>query len=107
MEKSPPAKIFIMASSEMLKDNVIDPEGQSPNSMFILNVVDALNNRADIATMRSKVQRFNPLNETSPGLKTFTKAFNIAGLPVLVILLGFFIWMRRHSRKKQLQMLFP
>jgi len=107
LEKSPPAKIFIMASSEMLKNNVIDPEGQSPNSMFILNVVDALNNRADIAAMRSKVQRFNPLNETGPALKTFTKAFNIVGLPVLVILFGLFVWMRRHARKKQLQMLFP
>jgi len=106
-EKSAPAKIFVMASSEMLKDNVIDPEGQSPNSMFILNVIDVLNNRADIAAMRSKVQRFNPLNETSPALKTFTKAFNIAGLPILVILFGLFVWMRRHSRKKQLQMLFP
>ena len=107
LEKSPRAKIFIMASSEMLKDNVIDPEGQSPNAMFILNVIDALNNRADIAAMRSKVQRFNPLNETGPGLKTFTKAFNIAGLPILVILFGLFTWFRRHSRKKQLQMLFP
>ena len=107
LEKSPRAKIFIMAASEMLKDNVIDPEGQSPNAMFILNVIDALNNRADIAAMRSKVQRFNPLNETGPGLKTFTKAFNIAGLPILVILFGLFIWFRRHSRKKQLQMLFP
>ncbi|MDM8540614.1 GldG family protein [Desulfococcaceae bacterium HSG9] len=105
--KSPPGKIFIMASSEMLKDNVIDPAGQSPNSMFILNVVDALNNRADIAAMRSKVQRFNPLDETDPALKTFTKAFNIAGLPILVILFGLFVWIRRHSRKKQLQMLFP
>ena len=107
LEKSPPGKIFIMASSEMLKNNVIDAAGQSPNAMFILNVIDALNNRADIAAMRSKVQRFNPLNETSPGLKTFTKAFNIAGLPILVILFGLFIWFRRHSRKKQLQMLFP
>ena len=38
--------------------------------------------------------------------KTFIKTFNIVGLPVLVILFGLFIWMRRHSRKKQIQMIF-
>ncbi len=107
LEKSPPGKIFVMAASEMLQDNVIDSEGQSPNAMFILNVVDALNNRADIAAMRSKVQRFNPLNETSAGLKTFTKAFNIVGLPILVVFFGLVVWMRRHARKKRIQMLFP
>ena len=95
-----------MASSEMLKDNVLDREGKTPNALFILNVLDALNQREDIAEMRSKEQRFNPLGDTSPFEKTFIKTFNIVGLPILVILFGLFIWIRRHSRKKQIQMIF-
>lgn len=106
LAKSKRTKIFIMASSEMLKDNVLDREGKTPNALFILNVLDALNQREDIAVMRSKEQRFNPLRDTSTFGKTFIKAFNIAGLPVLVILFGLFIWIRRHSRKKQIQMIF-
>jgi len=101
-----PGKIFILASSEMLKDNVMDPEGKSPNSTFIMNVLDYLNNREGIAIMRGKEQRFNPLNDMRAGTKILVKAFNIAGLPVLVVLFGFLVWLRRHSRKKYIQTIF-
>jgi ABC-2 type transport system permease protein len=104
--KGKPAKIFLMASSEMLKDTVLDPEGDSPNDMFVLNTIDALNHRENIATMRSKVLRFNPLHDTGAVTKTFVKSFNIAGLPVLVVFLGLIIWLKRHSRKKRIQMMF-
>jgi ABC-2 type transport system permease protein len=101
-----PSKIFLMASSDMLENNVLDPEGDSPNDMFVLNTLDALNNRDDIAAMRSKVLNFNPLQETGALTKTFVKTFNIAGLPILVVFLGLLIWLRRHSRKKRIQMMF-
>jgi ABC-type uncharacterized transport system involved in gliding motility auxiliary subunit len=106
VEKGAPGKIFLMASTEMLKDNILGQEGTSPNDMLILNVIDALNDREDTAVMRSKEQRFNPLTESTPFAKLFIKTFNIAGLPVLMILFGFFVWLRRVSRKKQIQMMF-
>ena len=101
-----PAKIFLMGSGEMLKDNVIDEEGKSSNAMFIMNAVDTLNHHEDIALMRSKAQRNNPLNETSPATKTTIKAINIAGLPVLVVLFGLLVWMRRHARKNSIRRMF-
>ncbi len=104
--KSPPAKIFILASSDMLKNNILDSEGKGPNTTFILNVIDHLNNRDDIALMRSKEQTLNPLLETEALTKTAVKYFNIAGLPVLVALFGLFVWLRRRSRKKQIQTIF-
>ena len=76
------------------------------NATFIMNVVDFLNDREDIAVMRGKQQLFNPLEDTGAVTKTFTKAFNIAGLPVLVVLFGLGVWFRRHSRKKHIQMMF-
>jgi len=106
ISKGKPARIFLMASSEMLKDNVLDADGTSPNDMFILNTIDALNHREDIAAMRSKVLNFNPLNDTGSLTKTFVKMFNIAGLPVLMVFLGLIVWLRRHSRKKHIQMMF-
>jgi ABC-type uncharacterized transport system involved in gliding motility auxiliary subunit len=106
LSKGRPGKIFLMASSAMLKDNMLDTRGRSPNTMFILNVVDFLNNRQDIAVMRSKEQRFNPLDDTKAGTKTFVKSFNIVGLPILVNLCGLLIWFRRHTRKKRIQMMF-
>jgi ABC-type uncharacterized transport system involved in gliding motility auxiliary subunit len=106
LSKGKRAKIFLMASSEMLKDNVLASDGDSPNDMLILNTIDALNHREDIAAMRSKVLSFNPLNDTGSFTKTFVKAFNIAGLPVLLVFLGLIVWLWRHSRKKHIQMMF-
>ncbi|OEU84765.1 MAG: hypothetical protein BA865_13565 [Desulfobacterales bacterium S5133MH4] len=106
LSKGKPGKIFLMASSEMLKDNVLDKNGRSPNAMFIMNVLDFLNNQEEIAVMRSKEQRFNPLDDTGAVTKTFVKSFNIAGLPVLVVLFGLLVWFRRHCRKKRIQMMF-
>ena len=90
----------------MLKDNILDQEGENPNAMFIMNIVDALNQRSDIAMMRSKVQQFNPLFDSSALTKTFIKAFNIVGLPVLIVMLGLIMWLLRHARKKRIQLMF-
>jgi ABC-2 type transport system permease protein len=101
-----PGKILLIASSEMIKDNLVDEGGRAPNAMLVLNLLDYLNGREEMALMRSKEQRFNPLRETGGGTRTFVKAFNIAGLPALVILFGLGVWFRRHSRKKRIRMMF-
>jgi len=106
LTKGAHGKIFLMASAEMLKDNILDETGSNPNTTYILNVIDFLNNRQDIAVMRSKEQRFNPLDDTGGGTKTFVKSFNIVALPILVNLFGLLVWFRRHSRKKRIQMMF-
>jgi ABC-2 type transport system permease protein len=101
-----PGKVFVMASADMLMNNVLDAGGRGSNTTLILNVIDYLNGREDIAVMRGKEQQFNPLEDTQPGTKTFVKAFNVAGLPVLVVIFGLGVWFRRHSRKKHIQMMF-
>ena len=106
LTKGRPARLLLVASSEMLKDNLLDAKGRSPNATFVMNVVDSLNNRGGIAVIRSKEQRFNPLYDATAGTKAFVKSFNIAALPVLVMLFGCFVWMRRHARKRHIQMMF-
>ena len=90
----------------MLRDNLLDEQGKSPNATFVLNVLDYLNNREGIAELRSKEQGFNPLIAVKGATKTFVKSFNIAGLPILVILSGLLVWLLRHSRKKRIHMMF-
>jgi ABC-type uncharacterized transport system involved in gliding motility auxiliary subunit len=106
IKKGRPAKIFLIGTSEILKDNVLDKEGRTPNSQFVLNIIDYLNNREQIAVMRSKTQRFNPLREVSPAVRTTIKTVNIAGLPVLVVIAGVIVWGRRASRKRMIQKMF-
>ena len=105
-DQSPPAKIFVTASSAFLTDQLLDEEGQSGNAMFVLNVIDALNGHESLAAMRSKNQSFNPLKETGPSTRTIIKTVNIVGLPILVVLLGLIVWMRRHARSKRIQLMF-
>ena len=101
-----PGRIFVMASSEMLRNVVIDESGRGANTVFMLNVIDYLNGREGIAMMRAKEQRFNPLTDTSAGAKTFVKSFAIAGLPLLVALFGVGVWLRRSARKKRIREMF-
>ena len=105
-DKSVSAKIFLVGSSELIQDSVLEADGRTPNSMFMMNMIDYLNNRVDVAIMRSKEQRFNPLDDPSPGMRTMTKAFNIIGLPILVVLFGLIVWLRRVARKKRIQAMF-
>jgi len=107
LAKGAPAKIFIMASSEMIKDSILDPNESSPNGLYVLNVIDTLNDRENIAMMRGKVQQYNPLDDIQAPTRTAIKMLNIAGLPIVVTIFGFFILLRRHARKKRIQMMFP
>jgi ABC-2 type transport system permease protein len=101
-----PGRIFLIGTSEVLKNNLLDPAGESPNAMLLMNVLDFLNNREDVALMRSKQQRLNLMGEVKGGTRAFVKAFNIAGLPILVVLAGVLIWIRRRNRQKRIQLLF-
>jgi ABC-2 type transport system permease protein len=106
LAKGEPAKIFLMGSGEMLQDNVLSKEGKAPNTLFVLNILDMMNDREDIAVMRSKVQNFNPLSDTTAAVKSFIKIFNIAGLPCLVVFFGLLMMLHRHARKKKIRMIF-
>ena len=101
-----PGRIFLIGAADILQDNVLDDEGKSPNAVFLLNTLDYLNDRGDLAVMRSKNQTFNPLRDTQAVTRTFFKILNIAGLPILFILFGFAIYVRRKAKKNIIEALF-
>jgi ABC-2 type transport system permease protein len=68
--------------------------------------MDYLNDQEDIAVMRSKNQRFNPLKDTKAFTRSILKILNIVGIPVLFILFGVYIWFRRKSRRRVIQAMF-
>jgi ABC-2 type transport system permease protein len=106
VQEGKPGEVLLVGTSEILQDNLIDKEGKSPNAQFLMNVIDAFNGREAYALMRTKAQRFNPLRDIAPGTRTMIKSFNVAGLPVIVILVGLLVWLRRVSRKRMIQNMF-
>jgi len=104
--KGKSSRIFLVASSEMMRDSLIDEQGRSPNAIFLMNVIDHLNGRDEVALMRSKVQQFNPLWETGAGTRTMVKVFSIVGLPLLVCLVGLLVWSLRRSRQRRIRRTF-
>ncbi len=99
-------KVFVIGTSTVLTDNILDQTGASPNSVFVYNILDKLNGRDDFAEMRSKGQTFNPLRETTPAERSFIKGFTVIGIPLLVILSGLIAWLIWTSRKKKIELLF-
>jgi ABC-type uncharacterized transport system involved in gliding motility auxiliary subunit len=95
-------KLFVMGSSMNLGANILDSEGASPNSLFLLNILDVMNDQEERAVMRVKGGGITPIEETTAQGRTFVKMFNIGGLPVLVVLAGALVWLYRMGRKRRI-----
>ncbi len=106
IESSAPAKVFVLGCSQVLYDNMLDEQGRTTNATFLLNAVDHLNADDSTAELRSKQQTLNPIAETGPLTKNIIKAFNTAGLCVLVFLFGIGVWFFRSMKKKKIARMF-
>ncbi|BBM89698.1 hypothetical protein COTS27_01405 [Spirochaetota bacterium] len=111
VEQAPESsQIFVIGSSEIIKNNVVDNAGRLPNAVMLLNTIDALNGDIDWARMRSKGQRVNPLDIRVSGegglvvwwkRPTFIKAINLVGLPAVVVLFGLWMYLRKARIKRR------
>jgi ABC-2 type transport system permease protein len=106
LESSKPVKIFVLGCSQMLQDNMLDPGGRSTNATFLLNLIDHLNDEDQVAVMRGKQQTLNPLADLDPLTRGAIKTINIVVLPILVVLFGFGVLLRRNARKKRISKMF-
>ncbi|MFW6055257.1 MAG: Gldg family protein, partial [Thermodesulfobacteriota bacterium] len=106
LDRSRQARISVIGSSDMLSDSVVDEAGDSMNSIFLLNLLDELNDRTGMARLRSKMQQFNPIEETTSRTRIWIKAVNIGGLPFLVLVFGLLVWGARNRRKKRIRTMF-
>ncbi|MBN2040145.1 MAG: Gldg family protein [Spirochaetes bacterium] len=103
LEKSlKPARIFVAGTSEISLSNVVDENGKSLNAIFMHNVVDFLAGNINIPEMRTKGIQISPLKDSGDKSRFIIKLFNIAGLPLVVIILGIVVWRKRLARKKRI-----
>lgn len=106
-----PAKIALISSSEITTRNLVDANMNSAaalmnpealflynNAVFLHNLTDYMNGNESLASMRSKGMVYNPVNMKSESFRTAAKVFNIAGIPLLIALLGFASFFLRKKR---------
>lgn len=93
-------KIFLMASSYVTTYQVLDENGTTPISMFLMNVVDYMNGNEDLCTMRTKGLSVNTLTIKSQAAMKFWKYFNQFGLVVILAIVGFVVWRVRSARRR-------
>ena len=123
IKEGKPAKIFIMGTTGNIKNDLLNEQGVMAqnavlrgNAVFINNLIDVMNNKADWAKMRAKGSMRNPLtpyDTDSTNLlyrlfanPRFIKIFCTYGLPLGMIFIGLIFYMKRRKHKKHLQELF-
>ena len=95
-----PGKLFVASSSAITTRQVIDENGNSPVSMFIMNVVDYMNGNEDLCKMRTKSLSVNNLTINRSGAAGFWKLFNSFGIAIFVVLAGLLGWRLRSVRRR-------
>lgn len=95
-----PGKIFVMGSSTVTTYQVIDAEGTSPVSMFIMNAIDYMNGHEDLCVMRSKVLAVNNLSIKTPQAAYFWRFFEQIGIPLFVVIAGLIVYFLRTKRRR-------
>ena len=88
-------RMVVVGDSDWLSDSIASI-GQN-NLVLALNWMDWLAQEEALASIRSKIVRSRDLTWTSDTEKNFVQYFNIAGVPVLVILFGAFRFIRRRQ----------
>lgn len=100
-----PGKLFVIGGSYIASNGLINSLNQ-PTAVFLLNTIDSLSGRDGFISMRSKGIGYSPIQNKSPVLKILIRNFNTFGLPVLVILIGLSVWLKRKKRKQALRLSF-
>ncbi|MCK5915606.1 MAG: hypothetical protein KAG92_05675, partial [Deltaproteobacteria bacterium] len=106
LNEGKPGRLIVVGSADILRDNIVDEAGTTPNAQLLMNMVDFLNGRQELAVLRTKTQSFNPLVDIAPESRSLIKGANLVGLPLLVIFTGFIAWLRRKARRRKLKRMF-
>ena len=84
------AEVIVVSSPLSFFDEVLGAGGATlVNAIFLLNCADATTRGGDIIALRSKQTEFAALRKVEAAEARTTKALLIAGMPVLLALLGF------------------
>lgn len=99
-----PGKIFVTGTSYITSIQLIDADCTQPVSVFLRNVIDYMNNKGDLCTMRSKGLTTASLTVRNQNAATFWQLFGQYGLVIVVLAVAFILWRVRIARRHQIRL---
>lgn len=101
-----PAKILVFGSAALTTTQMLDAQSRTPNGTLLLNAVDYLNGAPGFAELRSKGLGVPRLNPISGALSTTLRWGNTILAPVLTLLAGLVVLLRRRARSRRIRAVF-
>lgn len=101
-----PGRLLVLSTSAPTTAQMLDPQSPTPNSTFLLNVLDYLNGVPGIAELRSKGLGVPRITVTNPASVVVARWGNVVLGPVIVIAIGIVVWGRRRRRSRRIQAIF-
>ncbi len=89
------ARIVVISDADFIQDALIDKTMQS----FFMNLVDWLLDDTGLVNIRTKGIKLRPLKNVSETERLIIKLINIAGIPLLLIIVGIIINIVKRSRE--------
>lgn len=97
LARSPKTQIVLIGDSDFLSDGT--PQS---NHLFMTNLVEWFTLGDNLISIRSKAVTERMIDpKLSEGAKNSIRLFNMVGMPVIVILLGVFVFIRRRNLTKK------
>ena len=92
--------MIVIGDAEFINEQNRPPQ---ENFIFFVNMVDYMMDDIGMSEIRSKISSEAPIEEVTEETKNFIKYFSLIFPPVLVLLIGLYIWNKRNLRRKSLK----
>lgn len=93
--------LMVIGNSRFIQDNFL--QQFKVNHIFFENSVDFMAMGSELIGIRSKGATNRPVEELSPAGLAAVKYVNILGMPIILIVLGFIIYLMRRQRRQVLR----
>ncbi|UCG86374.1 MAG: Gldg family protein, partial [Gemmatimonadota bacterium] len=102
IEAPPRGRLIVVGNGDFARDNWV--RNAAMNVIFVLNAVDWLAQDEALISIRSKNRAPPALVFESTTLRDFVKYLNVAGVPILIILVGAVrLWRRKQATRRVYQ----
>ncbi len=96
------SRIIVLSTSAVTTAQLLNPQQRTPNSTFLMNSIDYLNGSPGFAELRSKGLGVPRIDLPSPFFRLFVRWGNVILVPLLVLLIGGAVWLRRRAHARRI-----